>query len=323
MRTLYLILLIHASLQLRCDKGHITAPIGSEFIITCRYDANRYLFSKKYWCRGDSRSTCEILLDSDRVAKAKARSHIIDAGRNGLFVKITDLQFDDTGMYWIGIDKMYADIMTSVDVIITEVPVSKPRLWPLSSLVNRPTCWGQQVTVRCGCTKGTSIRYAWYQHTHHKDFLLYHLSDLSLNCDTMGEDSEYYCIVSNEISSQKSDHLSVQVLMLADSSCIYVINMEDQPIYDCADRMSTTTAKTPPLTCKAATEIGKQSSHSNQTDQHWLFSEAWAEVPLWYMLLRWGSFASLLVVLLGVVLRFTKAQCNIKCSNRKRKVNHF
>ncbi|KAM7405185.1 hypothetical protein PAMP_012466 [Pampus punctatissimus] len=100
--------------------------------------------------------------------------------------------------------------------------------------------------------------------------------------------------------------------MPADSSCIYVINMLDQHIYDCADRMSTITAKTHPLTCKAATKIGNQSSHNNQTDQRLLLSEAWTGVPLWYMLLRWGSFASLLIVL-GAVFTFTKAQCNSKC----------
>ncbi|XP_026187611.1 Fc receptor-like protein 5 [Mastacembelus armatus] len=226
MKTLYLILLFHASLQLQCDKRQITAHIGGEFIIICNYDANRYRFSKKYWCRGDSRDTCQILVDSDHVGTTGRRSRITDAGRRGLFVKVTDLQFTDSGNYWIGIDKIYADIMTSVNVVITEVPVSKPRLWPLSSLVDRQTCWGQPVTVRCGCARGTGIRYAWYQHTHHKDFLLQQSSDLGLHCGTVENNSDYYCIASNDISSQGSDFLSVHVLMPADNSCIYVVNMQ-------------------------------------------------------------------------------------------------
>uniref|UniRef100_A0A4W6FKE7 Immunoglobulin V-set domain-containing protein n=1 Tax=Lates calcarifer TaxID=8187 RepID=A0A4W6FKE7_LATCA len=93
-------LCLSASLQLQCDKREITAHIGGEFVLVCKYDTNRYLFSKKYWCRGESRNTCEILI----------------AGRRGLFVKVTSLQFDDTGAYWVGIDKIYADIMTSVNV---------------------------------------------------------------------------------------------------------------------------------------------------------------------------------------------------------------
>ncbi|XP_044066551.1 uncharacterized protein LOC122882820 [Siniperca chuatsi] len=234
MKTLCLILLFHASLQLQCDKGQITAHIGGEFVFICKYDTNRFLYNKKYWCRGDSRSTCEILVDSEGGAKTKNthRSQIIDAGKRGLFVKVTNLQFDDTGVYWIGIDKIYADIMTSVNVVITEVPVLKPRLWPLSSLVERPTCWGQPVTVRCGCTKGTGVRYTWYQNTHIKDILLYHSSDLYLHCGTVDKDSDYYCIASNDISSQQSDILSVQVLLPADSSCIYVVIIQGKNRWD-------------------------------------------------------------------------------------------
>lgn len=113
---------LSASLQLHCDKTKITAHIGGEFLLICQYDTNGFLFSKKYWCRGDSRSTCEILVDSEGVAKTEKthKSHILDARRRGLFVKVTDLQFDDAGVYWVGIDKIYADIMTSVNVIITE-----------------------------------------------------------------------------------------------------------------------------------------------------------------------------------------------------------
>lgn len=174
-------------------------------------------------------------------------------------MKVTGLRFDDTGAYWVGIDKIYTDIMTSVNVLITEgknktqfwtfihvygqaefkyialfvpVPVSKPSLRPLSSLVDRPTCWGQPVTVRCGSTKGTAVDYAWYQQTQHKDLLLLHSSDVRLHCGTVEKDSNYYCIASNDISSQRSDVLSVQVLMPADSSCIYVVHMQGKNGYD-------------------------------------------------------------------------------------------
>ncbi|XP_070824891.1 uncharacterized protein [Chaetodon trifascialis] len=236
MKILCLTLLFHATLQLQCDKGQITAHIGGEFLLVCKYDTQTFRYNKKYWCQGDSKSTCEIVADSEGggTKKNTHRFHVIDARVRGLFVKVTDLQFEDTGVYWVGIDKVYADIMTSVNVVITEVkhyffvpvPVSKPRLWPLTSLADRPTCWGQPVTVRCGCTKGTGVRYSWYQNTQQKDVLLHHSPDLYLHCGRVDKDSDYYCVCRNDISSQGSDILSVQVPMPADSSCIYVINMQ-------------------------------------------------------------------------------------------------
>ena len=110
------------------------------------------------------------------------------------------------------------------------VPVSKPRLWPLSPLADRPTCWGQPATVRCGCTRGTAVRYTWFQNAHGEDILLHHSSDLHLHCGTVDEGGEYYCIAGNDVSSQRSDVLSVQVLTTADSSCIYVIIMQGKKL---------------------------------------------------------------------------------------------
>ncbi|XP_068454486.1 high affinity immunoglobulin alpha and immunoglobulin mu Fc receptor [Clinocottus analis] len=266
-----------ASLQLQCDKRNISAHIGGEFILICTYDTNLFLYSKKYWCRGDSRITCEILLDSESETIKTHKSHIIDARRRGLILKVTDLQVDDSGVYWVGINKMSADIMTSVNVVITEVPVSKPRLEPLSSLADGLTCRGRPVAVRCGCTKGTGVAYAWYQRTLHKEFLIHKSSDLHLQCGTVRKDSDYYCVANNDISSQRSDVISVQVLMPADRSCIYVVTMPGQPFYDCDDRMNTTTAKPPPpTTCRATTKIhsdtGNTSLPINQTDQELFFS---------------------------------------------------
>lgn len=111
-----------ATLQLSCDPAQITAHIGGEFTLRCKYDTKHFLFSKKYWCRGESHSTCEVLVDSERRTQSRVthRSHVVDARRRGLFVKVKDLQFDDSGVYWVGIDKIYADIMTSVKLVVTE-----------------------------------------------------------------------------------------------------------------------------------------------------------------------------------------------------------
>lgn len=91
-------------------------------MLICKYDTNTFRYNKKYWCQGDAKSSCAIVADSEGVTKTKNthRSHVIDARRRGLFVKVTHLQFEDAGVYWVGIDKVYADIMTSVNVVITE-----------------------------------------------------------------------------------------------------------------------------------------------------------------------------------------------------------
>ena len=59
-------------------------------------------------------------MHSERVAKAEDKFIIIDLRSRGLFVKVSRLKFEDTGKYWVGIDKIFADIMTSVNVIVTE-----------------------------------------------------------------------------------------------------------------------------------------------------------------------------------------------------------
>lgn len=88
------------------------------FVISCKYDTNMFLYSKKYWCQGESRFTCEILADSN--GGKRGRVLVVDLRQRGLFVKVTGLQLKDTGVYWVAIDKIYADLMTQVKVAITE-----------------------------------------------------------------------------------------------------------------------------------------------------------------------------------------------------------
>lgn len=109
------------SFQLQCHPQTITAHIGGEFVILCKYDTNLFLFSKKYWCQGESKFTCEILVDSDNHVRSKTgRVYVVDLRKSGLFVKVTGLRFEDTGKYWVGIDKIHADIMTPIKVVISE-----------------------------------------------------------------------------------------------------------------------------------------------------------------------------------------------------------
>uniref|UniRef100_A0A3B3CL25 Immunoglobulin V-set domain-containing protein n=1 Tax=Oryzias melastigma TaxID=30732 RepID=A0A3B3CL25_ORYME len=105
---------------LRCDRRTIIAHVGGEFLLTCTFE-NSFYFNKKYWCRGASRDSCEILADSEGVARTKYthRSHVVDYQKR-VFVKVTNLQIDDSGEYWVGIDKVYSDIMVSVTLHVTQ-----------------------------------------------------------------------------------------------------------------------------------------------------------------------------------------------------------
>ncbi|KAK1898333.1 CMRF35-like molecule 5 [Dissostichus eleginoides] len=323
MKTLVL-LLLHASLQLQCDKKQITAPLGSDFLLSCSYE--NQLLSNKYWCRGESRTTCEVLVDSEGKTRS-TRVHIVDVRRRGLFVRVVDLQKGDSGVYWVGIDRPYADIMTSVSVVVTEVPVSKPRLQPLVSLIEGSTCRGGPVTVRV-CSRGTAVRYSWFRHTHPEDVLLQNSADLRLTCDSLQltcdslqltcdslQDAELYCSVRNEVSSERSESLRVNILPPADSHCRYVVHMPGQPVYDCA--VSTTAQTNPPTSCHTTGEIQPDTTNQliNATETH-LLLRVFTGVPLWYTMLRWGSFASLVIF---ICVFITCAKVRDKHAKRKRR----
>lgn len=56
--------------------------------------------------------------DGFSLLNYKNRARITDAVSRGLTVPVRDLQLEDTGTYWVGIDKIYADIMLRIQVIV-------------------------------------------------------------------------------------------------------------------------------------------------------------------------------------------------------------
>lgn len=60
-------------------------------------------------------------MDSDNLVRSKTgRVYVADLRKRGLFVKVTGLRFEDAGEYWVGIDKIHADVMTPIKVVVTE-----------------------------------------------------------------------------------------------------------------------------------------------------------------------------------------------------------
>uniref|UniRef100_A0A8C3RU03 Ig-like domain-containing protein n=1 Tax=Chelydra serpentina TaxID=8475 RepID=A0A8C3RU03_CHESE len=99
-----------------------TAMEGTSTTITCSYDRQRYIFNRKYWCHGGSRSSCDILGDTENFVKSeyKRRLLLLDNKRGDFLVTMHQLVEDDSGIYWCGIQRPYADIMTAVKLTVTE-----------------------------------------------------------------------------------------------------------------------------------------------------------------------------------------------------------
>lgn len=90
--------------------------------VFCSYNEEQFSFSKKYWCLGESRSTCAVLMDTDgfTTERLKEKAWIYEKRFRTFHILMTGLQLEDTGVYWAGIDKMYADIMFRIKVVVTE-----------------------------------------------------------------------------------------------------------------------------------------------------------------------------------------------------------
>ncbi|KAK7128945.1 hypothetical protein R3I94_017240 [Phoxinus phoxinus] len=211
-------------MQFKCDKTKIQATIGSTFTITCTYRTTHFRFNKKYWCAGDSRASCEVLMDTDGFTQSayRTRAQIIDGVSRGLIVHVRDLKLDDTGIYWVAIDKIYSDIMTRIQVTVTKEAVMKPHFWPLSSL--EMTCWGQLAVFRCRSERGTDVQYTWYRVEKPNNIVLHNSTDLHLHCSNITEGSQLFCLASNDVSSQSSEFISLQILQPAHKNCVYLIS---------------------------------------------------------------------------------------------------
>lgn len=208
-------------------------------------------------------------MDTDGYTQAtyRRRAQITDRVSRGLVVNIGDLKLDDSGIYWVAIDKIYADIMTRIQVTVTKgktlfsscevwlrqyersfgqctyncshftlenctykvrnihfilEAVIKPKVWSLSSL--KMTCWGQPSVFRCRSERGMDVQYSWYRVGHPNNIVLHHSTDLFLHCSNITEDSQFYCSAFNDVSSQNSEFVSLQLLQPADKDCVYLIS---------------------------------------------------------------------------------------------------
>ncbi|KAI4896714.1 hypothetical protein NFI96_032880 [Prochilodus magdalenae] len=291
------------SAQLQCDRPIIRTTVGETFNVACTYNS-QYRFSKKYWCLGESRGTCEILMDTDGFTKAelKNRAWITDAVYRGLHVLMTGLQLRDSGVYWVGIDKIYSDIMFKIHVEVKEEAVSRPKVWPVGSPLL--TCQGQSLTLRCRSDRGSNVQYSWYRKAHPEAVLLQSTSDLPLHCASLTKDGQFVCSARNTVSTEHSNAVFIQVLQPGHEDCVYSLTSEGFEIYDCKTTTTPQTSTTMTTVEVFSSTLGTQTQtrgYENQSlcgNQTWtedVLFRSWSGVPLWYDIIRWTLFAIMMV----------------------------
>ncbi|KAA0707136.1 hypothetical protein E1301_Tti002457 [Triplophysa tibetana] len=306
MKIMFILLLVQVSVQLQCDKTIIQGTIGNTFSIVCTYKTNQFRFNKKYWCAGDSRSSCKVLMDTDgfSLVNYRDRAHIIDAVSRGLTVHVKDLQSDDNGTYWVGIDKIYADIMVRIQVTVRNEAVINPSVWPLSFV--EMTCWGQPVTFRCRSERGTDVRYTWYTVGHPNNIVLHHATDMNFQCSNSTESTEFFCSAYNDVSRQNSEMFTVQHLQPADQGCMYLITSKTLSSYECIRSTTTTQTSENPWNSATASDITEGQNDTMSVNRTVRFS--WSGLPLWYECLRWLLSLAMFTVVCGVHI-WTISRC--------------
>ncbi|XP_054836409.1 uncharacterized protein LOC129330405 [Eublepharis macularius] len=109
----------HCTSFLQADEEKITTE-GRSATITCLYE-RKYMYYTKYCCWGSSRTSCDILGDTENVKLNYKGRLLLSDNRRGVFkVTMRQLAGDDSGTYWCGIDKPYADIMIKVKLMVNK-----------------------------------------------------------------------------------------------------------------------------------------------------------------------------------------------------------
>ncbi|XP_078497390.1 polymeric immunoglobulin receptor-like [Lissotriton helveticus] len=238
------------------SNGDKTALAGSETTMHCFYDKNRFLFGKKYWCAGGSRRTCDVLCDTSGFINTKYATRLsLKDTRVGLFsITFRQLSLEDSGTYWCGIERPYADIMTSMTLDVKEEPVSPPFI----TFLNAPerTCEGESVTVQCKSVKGFNIKYVWYKKRGPTAVPVSPSTNMNFHCGVLQQTQEYYCEASNRESKKTSHIVTAEVLTPSKDNCIYQLVLNGMGTYSCVlPTKFITTSTTMPTTPVTKTSL--------------------------------------------------------------------
>ncbi|XP_071988231.1 CMRF35-like molecule 7 [Engystomops pustulosus] len=109
--------------------GDISVHHGETLVVTCSYNSNFDNY-KKYWCRGDGRSSCHIIVQSQDCGTEGCRASMVDDPRSHRFnVTMVKMRPEDSDTYQCGIERHGLDLMTPMKVSVLPGICRKSSLW--------------------------------------------------------------------------------------------------------------------------------------------------------------------------------------------------
>uniref|UniRef100_A0A8C5KB84 CD300E molecule n=1 Tax=Jaculus jaculus TaxID=51337 RepID=A0A8C5KB84_JACJA len=88
--------------------GYVTGTVGGSLCVQCQYEQS-YKNSKKYWCRGQFDTQCDIIVEALGGKKGRSDRVSITDHTDDLTMTVTmeDLSEDDAGSYWCKIQTFW------------------------------------------------------------------------------------------------------------------------------------------------------------------------------------------------------------------------
>ncbi|XP_048408965.1 CMRF35-like molecule 2 [Stegostoma tigrinum] len=100
----------------------INGSVGQSITIRCKY--NKYYRNyPKYWCKGDNREDCVILIETQGPRKTNPGGRItitVDDDAGEFFVTMERLTKNDQGLYWCGVARFLWDLLHPVELNVAE-----------------------------------------------------------------------------------------------------------------------------------------------------------------------------------------------------------
>ncbi|MBN3292643.1 CLM1 protein, partial [Polypterus senegalus] len=200
-------------------------------MVSCHYDRSMFVFNNKYWCQGESRRNCVILISTKGQTQVKQGRFSAWDNRQGLFlVRMEQIVLSDAGVYWCAIEKMYGDIMSAVRVKVQE-PVAEPTLMFLDS--PNISCLGLPVRISCSSARGSKVEYRWHKHDTHMDSALEGPPTFTLQCPHMQDSQAFVCSSFNSVSRRTSKPVTVQLLPPTQGVCTFHVTLPGGDHYQC------------------------------------------------------------------------------------------
>ncbi|XP_075049860.1 uncharacterized protein LOC142110235 isoform X2 [Mixophyes fleayi] len=133
--------------------NEVTIPYGETLSVVCRYHTD-YSTHSKYWCKGEERQSCNVLITSDNSQMViNGRFSIVDNQESHTFTVTTSgMRPKDSDTYQCGIYRFFSDTMFPVKVTVLPGVCKKTSRW--ASLVDFPTSFtyikeNEDVEVSC------------------------------------------------------------------------------------------------------------------------------------------------------------------------------